>query len=87
MDVPKHRLSAYLRVFDLLVPFGHPSAGDRPNNGLGEFRGMRAVAPKSERQTTILSLRLSSSELRASIARDRCKSLHTFEHCNWCERV
>jgi hypothetical protein len=37
LDVPKHRLSTYLRVFDLLVPFDHPSVGDRPNYGLGEF--------------------------------------------------
>jgi hypothetical protein len=66
---------------------GHPSPGDRLNYGLGEFRGTRAVAPKSKRQTTILGLRLSSSELCASIACERCRSLHTFEHCNWCDRV
>jgi hypothetical protein len=48
LDVPKHKLLAYLRVSDLLIPFGHPSAGDRPNYGLSEFRGTRAVAPKSE---------------------------------------
>jgi hypothetical protein len=53
LDVPKHRLIAYLRVFDLLVLFGHPSAGDRPNYGLGEFQGTRAVVPKSEQQTAI----------------------------------
>jgi hypothetical protein len=87
LDVPKHRLSSYLRVYDLLILFGHPSTGDRPNYGLGEFRGTRAVVPKSERQTAILILRLLSSELCASIVRDRCKSLHTFEHYNWCEQV
>jgi hypothetical protein len=87
LDVPKHRLLAYLRVFDLLILFGHPFAGDRLNYGLGEFRGTRAVVPKSEQQTAILGLRLWSSEPRASITRDRCKFLHTFEHCSWCGRV
>jgi hypothetical protein len=87
LDVPKHKLSAYLRVFGLLTQFGLLSTGDRPNYGLDEFRGTRAVGPKNERQTVNLGLRLSSLELRASIARKRCRSLDTSEHCNWCEWV
>jgi hypothetical protein len=87
LNVPKHMFLAYLRVFGCLAQFDHLFAGDRSNYGLGEFRGMRAVAPKSERQTMNLGRKLSSSELRASIARERYKSPHTSEHCNWCERV
>jgi hypothetical protein len=87
LDIPKHRLSAYLRVFGWLAQFGHPSMGDRLNYGSGEFWGTRAVAPKSKRQTVNLGQRLSSLGLRASIARKQYRSPHTFEHQNGCERV
>jgi hypothetical protein len=86
-DVPKHRLSTYLWVFGWLAQFGHPSVGDRLNYGSGEFRGTRAVAPNSERQTVILGQRLSSSKLRASISCELCRSLYTFAHHNECEQV
>jgi hypothetical protein len=87
LDVPTHKLLAYLQEFGWLVLFGHLSAGDRPNYGSSESRGTRAVAPKSEWQTMNLGRRLSSLELRASIARELCRSRHTFELCSWCWRV
>jgi hypothetical protein len=52
-------LLAYLPGFGLLAQFGHLSTGDRLNYESSEFRGMRAIAPKSEGQ------------LRPSIRNDR----------------
>jgi hypothetical protein len=48
--------------------------GDRLNCGSSEFRGTRAVAPKSERQTVNLGQRLSPSELHVNITRELCRS-------------
>jgi hypothetical protein len=51
--------------------------GDRPNCGSDGFRGMRPVAPKSERQTVNLGRRLSSLELSVSVSRELSRSPHT----------
>jgi hypothetical protein len=48
LDAPSHKPLAYLSEFSLLTQFGHPSAGDRSNCESSEFRGMHAIAPKSE---------------------------------------
>jgi hypothetical protein len=44
----------YAQGFGLPAQFGRLSADDRLNCGLNEFRRMRVVAPKSERQTATL---------------------------------
>jgi hypothetical protein len=54
-DVPSHKPLAYPLEFGLLHQFGHPSMDDRPNYESSESRGMRAVAPKSERQIVTLN--------------------------------
>jgi hypothetical protein len=82
LDAPLCRLRAYLLGFGWLTEFGHSSAGDRPNCGLSESRGMCAVAPKNEQQTMTLDLKWSSSKLCADIARELCRSQHPFEHCS-----
>jgi hypothetical protein len=87
LDIPKHMLLAYLWVFGWLAQFGHLSAGDRPNCRSDGFRGTRAVAPKSKRQTASLDRRLSSSELRVNITREPYRSPHTSKLCSWCWRV
>jgi hypothetical protein len=48
LDVLSHKPLAYLSEFDLLTQFDHPSAYNRSNCESSEFRGTRAVAPKSE---------------------------------------
>jgi hypothetical protein len=77
LDSPSCMLLSYLPRFGLLAQFGHPSTGDRTNCKSSESLGMRAVAPKSERQNVILDQKRSSSELYASIARMHCRSQHT----------
>jgi hypothetical protein len=37
LDVPEHKLLAYLQGFGYLIQFGHPSEGDRLNYGSSEF--------------------------------------------------
>jgi hypothetical protein len=62
--------------------------GDRPNYGSSESQGMRAVAPKSEEETTNLGQRLSSSELHASITHELCRCrllLNIVIGVNWYE--
>jgi hypothetical protein len=49
LDSPSYMLLVYLSGFGLLTQFGHPSMGYRPNCESSESRGVRAVAPKSER--------------------------------------
>jgi hypothetical protein len=44
----------YAQGFGLPAQFGRLSADDRLNCRLNEFRRMRVVAPKSERQTATL---------------------------------
>jgi hypothetical protein len=77
-DAPSHKPLAYLPKFCLRAQFGDPSAGDRPKCESSEFRGTRAVAPKSDRQTVTLNQRQSSSKLHADIAHERNRSQHTF---------
>jgi hypothetical protein len=50
-DIPSHKPVAYPLGFGLLTPFGRPSVDDRLNCGSNESQEMRAVFPKSERQT------------------------------------
>jgi hypothetical protein len=74
LDVTKHRLLAYLRVYGWVAIFGHLPVGDRLNYGSGEFWVRRAVATKSEREIVSLGRRLSSSELRVNITRELYRS-------------
>jgi hypothetical protein len=48
LGVLSHKPLAYLQGFDLLAQFGRPSMDDRLNCGSSEFRGTRAVVPKTE---------------------------------------
>jgi hypothetical protein len=68
LNSPSRMLLAYLPRFGWLIQFGHLSAGDRPNCESTEFRGTRAVAPKSERQTMTLDQKWSSSKLRVDFS-------------------
>jgi hypothetical protein len=56
LGIPSHKPVAYLQEFGLLALFGHPFV-DRPNYGSNEFRGKRAIAPRSERQIVTLNQR------------------------------
>jgi hypothetical protein len=57
LDIPSHKPVTYPRGFGSLAQFGYPSMDDRSNYGSNESRGTRAVAPKSDRQTTTLDQR------------------------------
>jgi hypothetical protein len=83
-DIPLRKLWAYLLEFDLLPQFSRPSTDDRLNCESSESLGMHAVAPKSEWQTATLNQKWLSSEPRASIAHEQCKSQHTSRPCSWC---
>jgi hypothetical protein len=54
LDVPLHKLLAYIPIFGSLAQFGHPSMGDRLNYGSSESRGKHAIVPRSEKQIVTL---------------------------------
>jgi hypothetical protein len=87
LDAPSHKSLAYLPKFGLLTQFGRTSTGDRPNFESSEFRGTCEVAPKNERQIATLDKKLSSSEPRASIAREQCRFQHASQLDTWYEWV
>jgi hypothetical protein len=84
LDTPSHKLVTYPIGFGLLAQFGRPSMDDRLNNGSNESLGAHAVTPKNERQILTIDRRLSSSEFRASIAHEECRSQHTSKPCMPC---
>jgi hypothetical protein len=86
-DILSRKLWAYFPEFGWLAHFGPPSVSDRSNCKSSESRGTRAVALKSERWTATLDQKWSSSELRANITHERCRSQHTSQLCTWCWQV
>jgi hypothetical protein len=57
LDIPSHRLEAYLPRSDSLFLFDHPSMDGRLNSGPSEFQGKHAVVPRGKQQTMTLDRR------------------------------